>query len=165
MITGRNLRRALATAGVVLLSSLSNTTKAEEEINKSGAKFLGWVISDSKFRTCSGTEIDRRHAKVRPTTRRCSRDKRLLENLRRERDGYNLPPLYINESPIRKPRIHNITNLELNQSGHLRYDFTRLKTNTLGRRDYLSIRGRMSNNRMNRPARRRGLRTTTRTSP
>lgn len=62
-------------------------SNAEEILKKGFIQYLGWVNTQGKFRTCSGSEMGIGNGTVARTSRKCSRDQRLIENEMRRKEG------------------------------------------------------------------------------
>jgi hypothetical protein len=103
-----------------LLLCLSPTVRAEEILQKGAAKYLGWVISAEKFRTCAGSELDPRGGGVQPTSRRCSKDQRLEENERRTREHLPLLPIEDDQTRVSTP-VDDLLDKPVPAEDYLRY--------------------------------------------
>lgn len=96
-MSSRRVRNQISISLTVMsLLFISNVVRAEDILEKGDVKYLGWKISDEKFRTCNGEEINPKDGKLVSTTRKCSKDQRIEENKRRKKEG--LPLLIIDDT-------------------------------------------------------------------
>jgi hypothetical protein len=95
MLGNKVAKRIVVSLAITCFGYVPGVALAEEILQKQDAKYLGWVISKEKFRTCSGSEMTSKDANVQPTSRKCSKDQRVQENERRKREG--LPLLVIDD--------------------------------------------------------------------
>lgn len=87
MVTNKTLKMFAGLLSILVsLCCFSSSAFGENELKKQGGqKWLGWIDPEdkSKFRTCGGSEVKVENGTVTETTRKCSRQERYLENIRR----------------------------------------------------------------------------------
>ena len=88
---------------LLMLVGLTGSARGEEVLTKSGAEVLGWQLSETQFRSCSGNAIAIEGGAVSATNEKCSREDRFLENDRRRIEGRQL--IIIEPDPLTDERV------------------------------------------------------------
>jgi len=99
-----------------ILMTSAGMANGEELLRRGFSEFLGWRLSETKFRACSGNEIDiRAGMEIRATNERCSFEQRLYENQKRFLE-HRVPLILDRYERSSRTVAHSLTDVRVNRT-------------------------------------------------